>query len=110
VAATRCGAELPGAGLREALPVARQLLEPVQARRLHPERHRHGARQDARRGERELRRQATLSGITIIGDASKKISICDRYQGNNSGGEPTKLGTGADGTVCRYTPADVAYR
>jgi len=53
---------------------------------------------------------ATLSGITIIGDASKKISICDRYQGNNSGGEPTKLGTGADGTVCRYTPADVAYR
>ncbi|WP_007509421.1 pectate lyase [Pseudofrankia saprophytica] len=53
---------------------------------------------------------ATLSGITIVGDAKKKISICDRYEGNDAGDEPVKLGTGADGTYCRYTPSDLTYR
>ncbi|OHV45294.1 pectate lyase [Pseudofrankia sp. BMG5.36] len=53
---------------------------------------------------------ATLSGITIVGDTKKKISICDRYEGNDVGDEPVKLGTGADGTYCRYSPSDLTYR
>ncbi|WP_241834669.1 pectate lyase [Pseudofrankia asymbiotica] len=53
---------------------------------------------------------ATLSGVTIVGDANKKISICDRYEGNAAGDEPVKLGTGADGTYCHYSPSDLTYR
>ncbi|MEX5711152.1 pectate lyase [Parafrankia sp. FMc6] len=53
---------------------------------------------------------AQLSGVTIVGDSSRKISICDRYTGNSSGSEPTKTGSGVDGTYCRYTPSDIAYR
>ncbi|MCK9902773.1 pectate lyase [Frankia sp. Cpl3] len=53
---------------------------------------------------------AQLSGITIVGDSSRRISVCDRYTGNSSGSEPTKTGSGADGTYCRYTAADITYR
>jgi len=53
---------------------------------------------------------ATLSGITIVGDSRKKISICDRFTGNSSGDEPTKTGSGPDGTFCKYDPAAVVYR
>jgi hypothetical protein len=53
---------------------------------------------------------ATFSGITIVGDSGKKISICDRFTGNSTGAEPPKTGTGADGTYCRYTSADLTYK
>jgi hypothetical protein len=33
---------------------------------------------------------ARFSGITIISDTRKKISICDKYPGNNTGAEPPK--------------------
>jgi hypothetical protein len=52
---------------------------------------------------------ATLRGITIVGDSSKKIAICDRYTGNSSGDEPTKTGSGPDGTYCRYSSSDITY-
>ncbi|MEV6298527.1 pectate lyase [Actinoplanes sp. NPDC051861] len=52
---------------------------------------------------------ATFSGITIVGDSSRKISICDRYTGNSSGNEPTKTGSGADGTYCKYSSSDITY-
>jgi len=52
---------------------------------------------------------ATFSGITIVGDSSKKIAICDRYTGNSSGDEPTKTGSGPDGTYCRYSTSDITY-
>ncbi|OAA25454.1 Pectate lyase [Frankia sp. EI5c] len=53
---------------------------------------------------------ATLSGITVVGDSSRKISICDRYTGNSKGSEPTKTGSGADGTYCRYSTSDITYK
>jgi len=53
---------------------------------------------------------ATLSGLTIVGDAGRDISICDRYIGNDSGDEPRRSGSGADGTFCRYDPAAITYR
>ncbi|MBG0560272.1 pectate lyase [Actinoplanes sp. NEAU-A11] len=53
---------------------------------------------------------ATLSGITIVGDSKKKISICDRFTGNKTGAEPTKTGSGADGTYCKYTSANLTYK
>jgi hypothetical protein len=52
---------------------------------------------------------ATFSGITIIGDSSRKISVCDRFTGNNTGAEPKKTGSGADGTYCRYSSSDITY-
>jgi hypothetical protein len=53
---------------------------------------------------------ATLSGVTIVGDGSRKITVCERFQGNASGAEPPSLGTGADGTHCRYSAAGITYR
>jgi hypothetical protein len=52
---------------------------------------------------------ARFSGITIIGDTSRKISICDKYTGNDSGDEPPKIGSGADGTNCIYSASDITY-
>ncbi|MBB5964630.1 pectate lyase [Planomonospora venezuelensis] len=52
---------------------------------------------------------AKLSGITIIGDSSRKVAICDRYKGVTSG-EPSKTGSGADGVNCVYTASAITYR
>lgn len=53
---------------------------------------------------------ASLSAITIFNDPSKKIAICDRFQGNNTGAEPTKVGTGPDGTTCNYSTSSITYK
>ncbi|MFI6932574.1 pectate lyase [Streptomyces sp. NPDC050287] len=53
---------------------------------------------------------ATLRGITIVGDSSKKIIPCQKYIGNNSGKEPTTNGSGPDGTYCKYSTSDVTYK
>jgi hypothetical protein len=53
---------------------------------------------------------ATFSNITIIGDSSKKIVICQRYIGNNTGKEPPKDGSGPDGTHCKYSASDIHYQ
>lgn len=52
---------------------------------------------------------ATLSGIRIHGDSSKKIKPCVRYTGNNTGKEPVETGSGPDGTYCRYSTSDITY-
>ncbi|TPQ23634.1 pectate lyase [Streptomyces sporangiiformans] len=52
---------------------------------------------------------ATLSGITFVGGSAKEISVCRRFQGNDTGDEPTTVGSGPDGTHCRYTPSDITY-
>jgi hypothetical protein len=54
--------------------------------------------------------KATLSGITIQGDAKKKIHICDKFTGNSTGAEPPKTGTGADGTFCVFSASDITYK
>jgi hypothetical protein len=53
---------------------------------------------------------ATFRGITIVGDSSRKISICDRFTGNDDGDEPTKTGSGADGTYCKFSSSDISYQ
>ncbi|MFI7387682.1 pectate lyase [Streptomyces sp. NPDC049813] len=52
---------------------------------------------------------AALRAVRIHGDSSKKIKPCVRYQGNSSGDEPTEVGSGPDGTYCRYTASDLTY-
>ncbi|MFC8915541.1 pectate lyase [Streptomyces sp. NPDC057116] len=52
---------------------------------------------------------ATLSKIRIHGDAKKKIKTCVRFKGNNTGKEPTQLGSGPDGTACRFSASDITY-
>ncbi|MFD1541308.1 pectate lyase [Nonomuraea guangzhouensis] len=52
---------------------------------------------------------ARYSGITIVGDSGKKIVICEKYKGVTSG-EPTKIGSGADGVNCFYSSSDITYR
>ena len=53
---------------------------------------------------------ATFSNITIVGDKSKKIVICQKYIGNNTGKEPPKNGAGADGRYCKYSASDIHYK
>jgi len=52
---------------------------------------------------------AALRNIRIHGDSSKKIKTCVRFQGNNTGKEPTEIGTGADGTTCKFSSSDLTY-
>ncbi|MFB8774091.1 pectate lyase [Streptomyces broussonetiae] len=53
---------------------------------------------------------AALRNVRIHGDSSKKIKPCTRFQGNNTGAEPKELGSGPDGTYCRYTDSDLSYQ
>ncbi|MCD7442419.1 pectate lyase [Streptomyces lincolnensis] len=51
---------------------------------------------------------AVISGVTIVGDRS--ITVCERFRGNSSGAEPTELGSGSDGTNCRYSVSSITHR
>jgi hypothetical protein len=46
---------------------------------------------------------ATFKNITISGS----VGICDRYTANNTGAEPTKTGSGADGKYCIYEASEI---
>jgi pectate lyase len=50
---------------------------------------------------------ATFSNITLLGNG---MTVCDRYNGNDNGDEPTKAGSGADGRSCIFTAADIIQR
>lgn len=43
--------------------------------------------------------------VNIFADLTMKI--CERYDGNDTGAEPNSLGSGADGTYCIYSTADI---
>jgi hypothetical protein len=51
---------------------------------------------------------ATFSAISIKA-ATNSLTICQRYTGNNTGAEPPKNGSGADGTVCMYSAGDITW-
>ncbi|MCT7356354.1 pectate lyase [Streptomyces sp. 15-116A] len=53
---------------------------------------------------------AALRKVRIHGDSAKKIKTCTRFQGNTKGDEPKELGSGPDGTYCRFTSADITYQ
>ncbi|MFI6929177.1 pectate lyase [Streptomyces sp. NPDC050287] len=53
---------------------------------------------------------AVISGVTLTGGDSRDITVCERFRGNSSGAEPTELGSGPDGTHCRYSTSAVTYR
>ncbi|MGN9758190.1 pectate lyase [Streptomyces sp. SD31] len=52
---------------------------------------------------------ATLSGVRIVGDGGRDITVCARFQGNDSGAEPSETGSGPDGSHCRYSSSDITY-
>ncbi|TQM78362.1 ricin-type beta-trefoil lectin protein [Saccharothrix saharensis] len=49
---------------------------------------------------------ARFSRITVYGSAV----ICEKYQGVPKGSEPKKIGEGADGRNCFYSPSDITWR
>ncbi|GAB7050828.1 pectate lyase [Catenuloplanes indicus] len=51
---------------------------------------------------------ATFRNVTIVGD--KTMDVCTRFTGNSTGKEPTKTGSGPDGTTCKYTTSDVTFK
>jgi pectate lyase len=50
---------------------------------------------------------ATLTNITICGGGT---TICEKYNGNNTGAEPTSAGSGPDGKNCIYSSSDITTR
>ncbi|WP_031506251.1 pectate lyase [Streptomyces megasporus] len=53
---------------------------------------------------------ATLRNVTITGDSKKKITPCEVYKGNDTGKEPTRIGSGPDGKHCRYSGSDITHK
>ncbi|WP_460064255.1 pectate lyase [Streptomyces sp. YKOK-I1] len=53
---------------------------------------------------------ATLSKIRIQNDPKKKVKVCVRFKGNNTGKEPTEIGSGADGTTCKFSSSAITYK
>ncbi|MEV0901387.1 pectate lyase [Actinoplanes sp. NPDC049802] len=51
---------------------------------------------------------ARISGVTVVG--KKSLDICVKFTGNNSGKEPTKIGTGPDGVNCIYNASDITFK
>jgi hypothetical protein len=60
--------------------------------------------------------KSTLAGVnTKYKDTAKfanifpdlTMTICERYDGNDTGAEPVSQGKGADGTYCIYSPTDI---
>ena len=51
---------------------------------------------------------ARFSSI-LVKAATNSLTICQRYTGNNTGAEPPKNGSGADGTVCMYSNSDITW-
>jgi pectate lyase len=41
--------------------------------------------------------------------AATGTKICERYDGNNTGAEPSSVGVGADGTFCIYQTSDIVW-
>lgn len=52
--------------------------------------------------------RASISGVTIVGDSSRRIAICEEYRGVTSG-EPTKVGSGPS-AACGYSTSGITYR
>ena len=52
--------------------------------------------------------RASISGLTIVNDPSRRIVVCEEYRGVTSG-EPTKVGSGPS-SACGYDPARITYR
>ncbi|TQL01035.1 pectate lyase [Cellulomonas sp. SLBN-39] len=52
--------------------------------------------------------RATLTGVIIVNDASRKVAVCEEYRGVTSG-EPTKISSGPS-TACGYSTSSITYR
>ncbi len=53
---------------------------------------------------------AKISRITILDDPKHKLTICQRFIGNNTGKEPPKSGSGPDPVHCLYRESDITYK
>lgn len=52
--------------------------------------------------------RATISGVTIRNDPSRRIAVCEEYRGVTSG-EPSKIGSGPS-AACDYSSSDITYQ
>jgi hypothetical protein len=52
---------------------------------------------------------ATFARITIRA-AANSVTICERYNGNDTGAEPSRVGSGANGTNCIYSASDITWQ
>ncbi|GGL08341.1 pectate lyase [Mangrovihabitans endophyticus] len=51
--------------------------------------------------------RVTLSGITLTGAGASDIHVCELFEGNDTGAEPTKISSEPDGTTCTADNATV---
>jgi pectate lyase len=51
--------------------------------------------------------KVTLSGITITGDGAEDVHVCELFEGNDTGDEPTKIADEPDGVTCKASGVTV---
>jgi hypothetical protein len=51
---------------------------------------------------------ATFKGLVLC-DRTRKMAVCDRFTGNDTGAEPPMTGSGPDGKYCIYTNSDLQW-
>jgi hypothetical protein len=51
---------------------------------------------------------AKFENITLH-DSSMKMRVCDRFMGNSKGDEPSKVGSGSDGSSCVYDESAIQW-
>jgi hypothetical protein len=51
---------------------------------------------------------ATFKNLVLC-DRTRKMAVCDRYTGNDTGAEPPLTGSGADGKYCIYSNTDLQW-
>jgi hypothetical protein len=51
---------------------------------------------------------ATFKGLVLC-NRTRKMAVCDRYTGNDTGAEPPLTGSGPDGKYCIYANTDLQW-
>jgi hypothetical protein len=53
---------------------------------------------------------ARFSAVTIVNDPSRRVVVCQKFTGNNTGAEPPKNGVGPDSTNCFFSASNITYQ
>ncbi|HVQ95089.1 MAG TPA: pectate lyase [Mycobacteriales bacterium] len=53
---------------------------------------------------------ARFTNVTIVNDPNRRVVVCQKFIGNNTGAEPPKNGIGPDSTNCFFTASNITYQ
>jgi hypothetical protein len=53
---------------------------------------------------------ARFTNVTIVNDPNRRVVVCQKFIGNNTGAEPPKNGVGPDSTNCFFSASNITYQ